>query len=53
MIYEDVIMMVIVILEGLWIVSDRIVDSLFLVKFHNSEPAIIFSFWTIIYQKSS
>ena len=34
-------------LEGLWMVSDRIVDSLFFVKFHRSRPAIIFNFWTI------
>ena len=35
-------------LEGLWMVSDRIVDSRFFVKFHRSGPAIIFSFWTIV-----
>ena len=34
-------------LEGLWIVSDRIVDFRFFVKFHKSRPAIIFSFWTL------
>jgi len=41
------IKMVSVTLEGLWIVSDRIVDFRFFVKFHKSGPAIIFSFWTI------
>ena len=40
--------MVSVTLEGLWMVSDRIVDSRFFVKFHRSGPAIIFSFWTIV-----
>ena len=34
-------------LEGLWMVSDRIVDLQFFVKFHKSRHAIIFSFWTI------
>ena len=35
-------------LEGLWMVSDRIVDFLFSVKFHRSGPARIFSFLTIM-----
>ena len=35
------------ILEGLWMVSDRIVNFWFFVKFHRSGPATIFSFWTI------
>ena len=39
--------MVSITLEGLWMFSDRIVDSQFFVKFHRSGPAIIFSFWTI------
>jgi len=33
--------------EGLWIVSDRIVDFRFFVKFHMSGPAIIFRCWSI------
>ena len=47
-IHQDVIKMVIVLLEGLWMVSDEIVDSLFFVKFHRSGPAIILSFSTIM-----
>ena len=39
--------MVSITLEGLWIVSDRIVDFQFFVKFYLSGPKIIFSFWTI------
>ena len=39
--------MVSITLEGLWIVSDRIVNFQFFVKFHRSGPAIIFSFGTI------
>ena len=39
--------MVSVTLEGLWMVSDRIADFQFFVKFHRSGPSIIFSFWTI------
>ena len=39
--------MVSVTLEGLWIVSDTIVDSRFFIKFHRSGSAIIFNFWTI------
>ena len=39
--------------EGLWMFSDRIVDFQFLVKFHRSGPAIIFSFWTITEHVSS
>ena len=42
--------MVRVTLEGLWIISDRIVKSRFFVKFHKSGPAIILSFWTIMEQ---
>ena len=43
----DFIKMVSITLEGLWMVSDRIVDFRFFVKFHRSGPAKIFSFWTI------
>ena len=39
--------MVNVTLEGLWMVSNRIVDFWFSVKFHMSRPTIIYSFWTI------
>ena len=39
-------------LERLWLVSDRIVDFRFFVKFHRSGPAIIFNFWTITEQVS-
>ena len=39
--------MVSVTLEGLWMVSDGIVDFRFFVKFHKSGPAIIFSFWAL------
>ena len=46
-IYLDFIKMVIITLEGLWMVSDRIVDFRFFVKFHRSGHAKIFSFWTI------
>ena len=35
--------MVNITLLGLWMVSDRIVDFRFFVKFHKSGPAIIFS----------
>ena len=35
-------------LEGLWMVSDRIVDFWFSVKFHKSGLARILSFWTIM-----
>ena len=35
-------------LERLWMVSDRIVDFRFFVKFHRSGPAIIFNSWTIV-----
>ena len=41
---KDLIKMVNVTLEGLWMVSDRIVDLRFFVKFHRSGPVIIFSF---------
>ena len=44
---KEVINMVTVNLEVLWIVSDRIVHFLFFVKFHKSWTAIIFSFWTL------
>ena len=40
--------MVSVTLEGLWMVSDRIFDFQFFIKFHLSGPAIIFSFLNII-----
>ena len=43
----DFIKMVSITLEGLWMVSDRIVDFQFFVKFHRSGPEKIFSFWTI------
>ena len=46
-IYQDLIKIVIITLEGLWMFSDRIVDFQFCIKFHRSGPAIIFSFWTI------
>ena len=46
-IYQDFIKMVSITLEGLWMVSDRIVDFRFFVKFHRSGPAKIFSFSTI------
>ena len=38
---KDLIKMVSVTLEGLWMVSDRISDFQFFVKFHLSGPAII------------
>ena len=38
--------MVRVTLEGLWIISDRIVDFRFFVKFHRSGLAIFFSVWS-------
>ena len=34
-------------LEGLCMVSDKIVDFRFFVKFDRSRPAIIFNFWTL------
>ena len=43
----DFIKMVSITLEGLWMVSDKIVDFQFFVKFHRSGHAKIFSFWTI------
>ena len=46
--YQDLIKMVSVTLEGLWMFSDRIVDFQFFVKFHRSGPAIIFNFRTIM-----
>ena len=48
----DFIKMVSITLEGLWMVSDRIVDFRFFVKFHRSRPAKIFSFWTITHHVS-
>ena len=39
--------MVSITLEKVWMVSDKIVDFRFFVKFHSSGPAIIFSFSTI------
>ena len=40
---KDFIKMMNVTRERLWMVSDTVVDSRFFVKFHKSEPAIIFS----------
>ena len=40
--------MVSISLEKLWMVSDKIVDCRFFIKFHKSGPAIIFSFRTIM-----
>ena len=39
--------------EGLWMVSYRIIDFRFFVKFHKSGPAKIFSFWNIIFIKKA
>ena len=55
---KDFINMVSVTMEGLWMVSDRIVDFRFFVKFHRSRTAIIFSFelqqnMLVMHQKSS
>ena len=41
---KDLINMVSVTMEGLWMVSDRIIDFRFFVKFHRYGPTIIFSF---------
>ena len=41
---KDLMNMVCATLEGLWIISDRIVEYLFFVKFHRSGPAIFFSY---------
>ena len=41
-IYQDLIKMMSVTLERLWLVSDRIVDIRFFVKFHRFGPATIF-----------
>ena len=41
---KELINMVCFTLEGLWMVSYRIVDCRFFVKFHRSGPAIIFQF---------
>ena len=46
-IYVDFIQMVSTTLEGLWMVSDRIVDFRFFIKFHRSRPVKICSLWTI------
>ena len=43
-IYQDLIKTVSVTLEGLCMVSDKILDFRFFVKFHRSGLAIIFSF---------
>ena len=43
-IYQDLIKMMSVTLERLWLVSDSIVDFRFFVKFDRSGPAIIFNF---------
>ena len=51
-IYQDLIKMMSVTLERLWLVSDRIVNFRFFVKFHRSGPTIIFNFWTITEQVS-
>ena len=51
-IYQDLIKMMSVTLERLWLVSDRIVDFRFFVKFYRSGPAIIFNFWTVMEQVS-
>ena len=51
--------MVSITLKGLWMVSDRIVNFQFFVKFHRSGPAIIFIFFEqsrsmlVLHQKSS
>ena len=46
-IYQELIKMVSITLEGLWMFSDRMFHFQFFVKFHRSGPATIFSFWTI------
>ena len=46
-IYQDLIKMVSITLEKLWMVPDKIVDFRFFVKFHRSGPAIIFCYSTI------
>ena len=43
-IYPDLIKMVSITLERLWMFSDRVDDFQFFVKFDRSGPAIIFSF---------
>ena len=47
-IYQDLIKMMSVTLERLWLVCYRIIDFRFFVKFHRSGPAIIFNSWTIV-----
>jgi len=44
---KDLINMVCVTLEGLWMVSDRIVGFRFFIKFDRSRHALICSFWAI------
>ena len=44
---KDLVNMVCVTVEGLWMVSVRIVDFRFFVKFHIAGPELIFSFWTL------
>ena len=43
-IYQDLMKMVNITMEKLWMVSDRIVNFQFFVKFHRSGPAITFRF---------
>ena len=43
---QDVMKMVSITPEGLWMVSVRIADFWFFVKFYRSGPAKMFSFWT-------
>ena len=43
-IYQGLIEMVSITLEGLWMFSDRIVDFQFFVKFHRSGPSNNFQF---------
>ena len=43
-IYHDLIKIVNITLEGLWMFSDGKVDFQSFVKFHKSRPATIFSF---------
>ena len=43
-IYQDLIKTVGITLEGLWMVSAKIFNFQFFIKFHRSGPAIIFIF---------
>ena len=43
-IYQDLIKMVSITLEGLWMFSDRIVDFQFFIKFLRSGTSIIFNY---------